>query len=48
MIKFCLDFPRVSIGPENPLRVEEGDTAVLMCQVGDTGVTRNMWNRGGL
>ena len=33
MILSTSDFPRVSIGPVNPLRVEEGDTAVLMCKV---------------
>ena len=33
ILQFCLDFPRVSIGPENPLRIEEGDTAVIHCQV---------------
>ena len=29
----CSDFPRVTIGQHNPLRLEEGDTAVLTCQV---------------
>ena len=28
-----LDFPRVSIDDQNPLRIEEGDTAVMSCQV---------------
>ena len=28
-----LDFPRVSVGPYNPLMVEEGDTAAMLCEV---------------
>ena len=32
-IFFSLDFPRVTIGQHNPLRIEEGDTAVLTCDV---------------
>ena len=27
------DFPRVRIEPDNPVRIEEGDTAVFVCQV---------------
>ena len=27
------DFPRVTVGPENPLRVERDDTAELKCSV---------------
>ena len=27
------DFPRVSVGPYNPLSIEEGDTAAMLCEV---------------
>ena len=27
------DYPRVTVGPENPIRVERDDTAELFCQV---------------
>ena len=33
MALYILDFPRVTIGQHNPLRIEEGDTAVLTCKV---------------
>ena len=32
MILF-LDYPRVTVGPENPVRVERDDTAILLCEV---------------
>ena len=34
-------FPRVTIGQHNPLSIEEGDTAVLTCQVKCSTTTRN-------
>ena len=34
MSKFSIsDYPRVTVGPENPIRVERDDTAELFCQV---------------
>ena len=33
ILKYFSDFPRVTIGHHNPLKIEEGDTAVLNCQV---------------
>ena len=27
------DFPRVNVGPYNPLSIEEGDTAAMLCEV---------------
>ena len=27
------DFPRVTVGPDNPLMVEQGDTAAMLCEV---------------
>ena len=32
-MKIISDFPRVSVGPYNPLMVEEGDTAAMLCEV---------------
>ena len=34
------DFPRVTVGPDNPLMVEQGDTAAMLCEVSyiDTSV----------
>ncbi len=29
----CSDFPRVEVGPENPIMVERDDTAELKCEV---------------
>ena len=30
---FFSDYPRVTVGPENPIRVERDDTAELFCEV---------------
>ena len=30
---FIPDYPRVTVGPENPIRVERDDTAELVCNV---------------
>ena len=45
---FSLDFPRVNVGPENPLRVEKDETAQLECGV-DAKPTVNSvkWSRNG-
>ena len=42
------DFPRVTVGPENPLQVEKDETAQLVCQV-DAKPTVNTvkWTRNG-
>ena len=42
------DFPRVTVGPENPLKVEKDDTAQLECLV-DAKPTVSMvkWTRNG-
>ena len=29
----CADYPRVTVGPENPIRVERDETAELYCEV---------------
>ena len=29
------DFPRVNVGPYNPLLIEEGDTAAMLCEVNE-------------
>ena len=42
------DFPRISVGPENPLRVEKDDTAQLHCNVDSKpSVTSVKWMRDG-
>ena len=42
------DFPRISVGPENPLRVEKDDTAQLHCNVDSKpAVTSVKWMRDG-
>jgi len=42
------DFPRVAVGPENPLRVEVGDTAQLECSVdAKPSVATVKWTREG-
>ena len=48
IIFFVLDFPRVTVGPENPLKVEKDDTAQLECGV-DAKPTVSMvkWTRNG-
>ena len=35
------DFPRVSVGPYNPLMVEEGDTAAMLCEVSTAEIREN-------
>ena len=42
------DFPRVQVGPENPLKVEKDDTATLQCQVdAKPSVKEVRWTRNG-
>ena len=42
------DFPRVAVGPENPLKVEVDDTAQLICDVdAKPAVTSVKWTRNG-
>ncbi len=41
-------FPRVSVGPQNPLKVEKGETATLECQVdARPSVDSVKWERNG-
>ena len=43
-----LDFPRVKVGPENPLRVEKGTPARLTCNVDSKpAVSSVRWTRNG-
>jgi echinoid protein len=43
-----LDYPRVNVGPENPLRVELDDSAILECEVdAKPHVTSVKWTRNG-
>jgi echinoid protein len=45
---FMTDFPRVTVGPENPLRVEKDATAVLQCHVDAKPAVNNVrWTRNG-
>ena len=45
---FLADFPRVSVGPENPLQVERDETAQLACEVdAKPGVSTVKWERNG-
>ena len=48
LISFFTDFPRVTVGPENPIKVEKDDTAQLQCGV-DSKPTVNTvkWLRNG-
>ena len=42
------DFPRVQVGPENPLKVEKDDTATLQCTVdAKPSVKEVRWARNG-
>ena len=42
------DFPRVVVGPENPLRVEKDETAQLECAVDSKpSVSTVKWTRNG-
>ena len=36
----CADYPRVTVGPENPIRVERDETAELYCEVSLTSPLR--------
>ena len=52
LIQFCSipisDFPRVQVGPENPLKVEKDDTATLQCNVdAKPSVKEVRWARNG-
>ena len=48
VFSFFSDFPRVSVGPENPLKVEVDDTAQLVCEVdAKPAVTSVKWTRNG-
>ncbi|CAG9798116.1 unnamed protein product [Chironomus riparius] len=48
MFHFIADYPRVEVGPENPLRVERDGTAKLECNVdAKPKVTNVRWTRGG-
>ena len=41
-----LDFPRITVGPENPVRVERDETAELNCEVDSKpAVTEVKWMR---
>jgi echinoid len=45
---FYSDFPRVTVGPENPLRIEKDATATLTCSVDAKPAVSNVrWTRGG-
>ena len=45
---YFADFPRITLGPENPLRVEKDDTAQLNCVVdAKPAVTSVKWVRNG-
>lgn len=45
---FVLDFPRVKVGPENPLRVEIDGKAIMECEVdAKPQVTSVRWTRNG-
>lgn len=45
---FCEDYPRVKVGPENPLRVEKGTPAKLTCNVDSKpAVSSVKWTRNG-
>ena len=45
---YFADFPRITLGPENPLRVEKDDTAQLNCVVdAKPAVTSVKWMRNG-
>ena len=47
-ISLLADFPRITLGPENPLRVEKDDTAQLNCVVdAKPAVTSVKWVRNG-
>ena len=40
------DYPRVTVGPENPIRVERDETAELICEVdAKPGVAQVKWVR---
>lgn len=44
----CEDYPRVKVGPENPLRVEKGTPAKLTCNVDSKpAVSSVKWTRNG-
>ena len=48
ILTFFLDFPRVTVGPENPLRVEKDETAHLACSVDAKPAVLNVkWTRNG-
>ena len=45
---FFPDFPRVKVGPENPLKVEKGTPARLTCNVDSKpAVSSVKWTRNG-
>ena len=42
------DFPRITVGPENPLKVEKDETAILECSVdAKPSVNAVKWTRKG-
>lgn len=44
----CIDFPRVDVGPENPLRVERDSSATLQCTVDAKPKVQTVkWTRNG-
>ncbi len=48
VLTFIPDFPRVSVGPENPMRVERDETAQLECSVdAKPAVNSVKWTRTG-